>query len=564
MISFPHYPKRRSISLDGIWDFSWFGDLPMKKLNPATMNFTGTAVIPGVFDASGPYCGTRGVGVYRKKIILPFPGGTSCRLDIGALGLRGKAWWDGKILGDIGIPYSRASFELIVEKEGHNELIIAVDNRFDPVLSPLFPPFSDFYAYGGIYRNISVSELPALRINRTTVTTLDLKSGLVNLKISFEGNVPTSIPLAITVDEGSPEKLVCRSKNGIVEIERCVPRAKPWSPENPELHTVKIEIDGDCIIERFGLRIIQTKNGKILLNGKPIRLMGVNRHESHPQFGPTQPLQLILDDLLMIKELGCNFIRAVHYPQTPEFLDLCDQLGLMVWEESLAWGLGENELLSKNAFGQLMGQTRQMVREGINHPSIIIWAFLNECASDLNKTEQVYAKLAKMIRSEDPTRLVSYASNRADRDRCFKYCDVVSCNLYPGWCCPTDWTKNSVSTIRPFVRQIADGLSKRKDIKGKPMLLSEIGACGLYGCRDRIRAQWSEEFQSDYMSEACRTALSDPRWSGVTLWQFCDSRSYVNIGEVRCKPRGFNCAGLVDEYRRPKLAYAAIQEIFKQ
>ena len=478
--------------------------------------------------------------------------------------MRGKAWWDGREIGTVHLPYSRTRFDLKSDAGCEHQLVIAVDNRFDALLSPLLPPFSDFYAYGGIYRSVAITELPAFRIERVFVTTADLKSRLVKMKLFFEGNVPESVHAEISFDDAASEKVLCRPEGGVAEIERNVPHARPWTPEHPELHVVKVKTEEDQIVERFGLRTIRAKDGKILLNGKPIRLKGVNRHEAHPQFGPAQPLQLIIDDLMMIKELGCNYVRAVHYPQDPEFLDACDQMGFLVWEESLAWGLGEKELLSPNARGQLMQQTRQMVREGINHPSIIIWAFLNECASDLKVTEHLYEGLSKMIRSEDTSRLVSYASNRADHDRCFKYCDVVSCNLYPGWCGPTEFTRKSVSMIMPCVKGIIDGLCKRRDISDKPKLVAEIGACALYGCRDRGRAQWSEEFQSDYMTEACRTVLSDKRWSGVTLWQFCDTRSYVGYGEVRCKPRGFNCAGLVDEYRRPKLAFDSIKELFRK
>jgi beta-glucuronidase len=272
---------------------------------------------------------------------------------------------------------------------------------------------------------------------------------------------------------------------------------------------------------------------------------------------------LLVDDLTTIKDLGCNFIRAVHYPQAPEFLDLCDQLGLLVWEESLGWQIGEAELLSPTTTAHLAMQTRQMIRDGINHPSIIIWAFLNECPSDSMKVEHAYAELASLVRSEDPSRLVSYASNQGEKDRCFSHVDVVSLNLYPGWFEPRSWTAPTVSMIAPHVDRIA-GLATRPDVAGKPMLVSEIGACALYGCRDRAKAQWSEEFQADYMEEACRAVLADARWAGVVLWQFCDTRSYVGVGDVRGKPRGFNNAGLLDEYRRPKLAAARVEAAFRE
>ena len=92
--------------------------------------------------------------------------------------------------------------------------------------------------------------------------------------------------------------------------------------------------------------------------------------------------------------------------------------------------------------------------------------------------------------------------------------------------------------------------------------MTEIGACGISGAHDAGRAQWTEEFQADFFAEACRVVLGNPRFAGIALWQMFDTRSYVNAGAVRTKPFGLNLAGLLDAYRRPKQAYAAVREIF--
>ncbi|MBR3707952.1 MAG: beta-galactosidase, partial [Lentisphaeria bacterium] len=97
---------------------------------------------------------------------------------------------------------------------------------------------------------------------------------------------------------------------------------------------------------------------------------------------------------------------------------------------------------------------------------------------------------------------------------------------------------------------------------GKPIFISEIGACGLYGIHDDDYAQWSEEFQTDFMRTAAEVICEDGRFCGYTLWQFCDTRSYQR-GYIRTKPRGFNCAGIVDEYRRKKLVYKALADFIK-
>ena len=95
------------------------------------------------------------------------------------------------------------------------------------------------------------------------------------------------------------------------------------------------------------------------------------------------------------------------------------------------------------------------------------------------------------------------------------------------------------------------------------MILSEIGCCGIYGYRDRVKARWSEEYQADHMVESCRCVFEHPLYSGLSLWQFHDSRTFAN-GEIRCKRRGFNNAGVLDEYRRPKLAFDALKKFFHE
>lgn len=563
MDHYPHHPLRHSQVLDGTWDFAWLGDAAFDAVDPG-QPCPEAAAVPGTFDAGSRRHGARGVGLYRRTVRFPTAAGERLRLHLDGLGLRARVWWDGVAVGGCDLPYSGHAIDLVASGPGLHQLAIAVDNRFDARRSPLFPPYSDFYAYGGIYRSVRLEALPALALARVRVTTCDLAAARVRLELRLEGAVPAELPLDLAFDDGAVEQVTVRPQGGVAVLERTVPGARPWSPDHPELHTVRVTAGGDEIIERFGLRTVATRGDAILLNGESIRLVGVNRHEAHPQFGPVQPRALILDDLHLIKELGGNFVRAVHYPQDPAFLDLCDRLGLLVWEESLGWQIQAPALAETTCAGQVLEQTRRMVAQGINHPSVILWGFLNESASHDAVAEPLYARLAAAVRAEDPSRLVSFASCFPDTDRCFAHADVVAVNTYPGWFDPrAGWDGTAVAEIRPHLARLATLLRTRPGVGGKPLLVSEIGACALYGCHDRARAQWSEEFQADYMAAACRGVLDDPRWAGLALWQFGDSRSYVGAGDVRGKPRGYNCAGLVDEFRRPKLAFDAVKEALR-
>lgn len=179
------------------------------------------------------------------------------------------------------------------------------------------------------------------------------------------------------------------------------------------------------------------------------------------------------------------------------------------------------------------------------------------------------------LRDADSSRLISYASNRFEKDLCFDLADIISINPYPGWIggrAPVDeadkikiWATPSLSRIRPEFDRLAEYFSTHPQYAQKPLLVSESGACGIYGIRDRARSQWSEEFQQDYFDEAIRAVLDNPRYLGTTLWQMIDCRSFANVGpEIRTKPRGYNNAGLLDEYRRPKLAFDTVKSLYER
>lgn len=170
--------------------------------------------------------------------------------------------------------------------------------------------------------------------------------------------------------------------------------------------------------------------------------------------------------------------------------------------------------------------------------------------------------MVNLLHAEDPSRLASFASCRLEEDLCVQFADVVSFNIYPGWM-SNDWEHTKqLFEIEPRVNELGK-FANRPDLKDKPLILSEIGCCGIYGYRDRVKARWSEEYQADHMTESCRAVFANPRYSGLSLWQFYDSRTFAN-GVIRTKGRGFNNAGIMDEYRRPKLAFDALKKFFHE
>ena len=558
---YPHYPEREVRNLDGFWQFAFLEtDVPLSRLLPCDLTFKDWSPVPGCWDAGPRFAGKRGIGAYRRPVAAA--SFSRLKLKIGGLGLRARIFWDNREIGVDSLPFSQVEYDFDAGPGSLHELAVLTDNRFLP--DSLFLPYYDFYAYGGIYRSVELQKLPDMDfyLDRVAVTTLNRNTGLVRLSGSLVGNAPEHCRVEVAFDGNGVKIFDVTVSDNRFRIETLVPSARLWSCETPHLHLLRLRIGGDVIEERFGIRTIVARQGKILLNGRPIRLRGINRHDSHPQFGYAMPPALLLEDLQFLHDLNCNFIRGCHYPQSQLFLDLCDQSGFLVWEESLAWGNRES-LMKTEEFQRLqLEQTARMVKNSCNHPSVIIWGCMNEGEDRNSAARDFYGKLIQEIRSADDGRMVTFASTIPEQGCCYHLPDLISINAYPGWYETSDWTEiHPLHRISPCLSKIEDFFST-PEYKDKPLIISEIGAGAVFGCHDRLKAHWSEEYQADYLAEACRCVLGSKRICGMAVWHFADCRTYAAAGGVLKRPRGFNNKGILDEYRRPKLAYDTIKRLY--
>ena len=554
MNAYPLYPRRERTDLDGIWDFHFIPGESAPALgdfSPDGVVYDDVETVPGVFDATQPRAGLRGLGVYRRTFTLAREG--RHLFTCGGFLLAARVFVDGVEIGRTDQPYMAVRFPFAASA-GTHEVVVVCDNRF--AATPMWLPNYDFYAFGGICRHADVMDLPEGAIRRAAVATLSL-DGSVRVDVTFEDPAPSDgeVSLAVAFDGGQPRACKARVAGGRASLRLKVPNPTPWSPESPALHTVTVATSGDAVTERFGLRTVEARDGRILLNGAPVKLMGYNRHESDPDIGPALGPQQHLQDLRLLREMHCNFIRGCHYPQNQGFLDLCDQMGLFVWEEALGWGNQGPQLGDRVFFDHQVEAVRAMVRESINHPSVILWGFLNEGASDAPTARPLYRKLADTIREEDSTRLVTYASNRYERDVCFEFVDVMSINAYPAWY-GTGCEKPREFDLIPKCFDRFEKLANQPEYSHMPLIMSEIGAAALYGCHDRVGSEWSEEYQEALIGIVVDETLKRNRYSGLALWQFCDARTYVSS---IYRPRGFNNKGTLDEFRRPKMAFHTVK-----
>lgn len=559
MIAYPLFDLRRVHRLDGLWDIAWLGEVDPETVEPAAVVWQDRMTVPGVFDSCPDYVKKRGCFALRT-VVETEEVQQRGRLRFGGLGLWARVFVDGQALGICQTPYAPWTVEVPPAESCRREVILIIDNRFDEKRVPLFDPFFDFFGYGGVYRTIQWHELSALAIDRVSVTPLDLK-GKVEVAIRLDGESPEKLNFSLTFDENDPHQHKnVPVENGVARVTVRVPEAKLWSPASPHLHVLRVAIKEDAIIERFGLRLVATKGHEILLNGKPLKLLGYNRHEAHPQYGPALPPQQLLQDLQLLRQMGCNFVRGSHYPQDQRFLDLCDEMGFLVWEEGLGWGTPVRHLINP-VFNDLQEvQTRAMIRTSINHPSVIIWGFLNECESHTPESEAPIARLAGVIREEDSSRLVTFASNHPFEERNYEQVDVIAINQYPGWYAADRMAERPLGEIEELIDRLLAHFDKVGQ-GNKPFIISEMGAGAIYGWRDPLEAHWSEEYQAAYLDILTRRVVGDKRINGVAIWQFCDGRTYANSCALG-RPRAFNNKGSFDEYRRAKMAVGAVRRNF--
>lgn len=525
-------------NLDGVWQCGFTRDA--EKVPYVDHAYA----VPGCVDAEPGCFGRCGYASYKRTVVIGGP----VVLTLTA-GLHSTIYWDGCKIGHSDLGWTREEYRFDAGEEGPHELLVVCDNiTSDKDLSELVWPNADFYVFAGIYDSVQIRRVISGEVTRVAVFPLSEITGEVRVKVEWEGVAPEQ--LFVSFDHAAPQAMPCTA-----EFTTKVPQFKVWSLEQPNMHSLTI----NGLTVRFGIRTVRCEGRHILLNGKSIKLIGYNRHDTHPQFGAAVPNAIVANDLLMIKRQGCNFLRGCHYPQREFILDMADELGLLVWDEGLSWGCSEEQVADPVFCDRNIEQVRKMVHRSINHPSVIMWGFLNEGAMHVEPAVDLVRRLNEACKEEDPTRLTVYASKTGTGDICHEYADVCSLNMYPGWYGDTQ-EPDAWEDICVFLRMFPEFF---KDLN-KPYLIGESGVAAIYGDHDGPEVRWSEEYQAAYVMNVLNEVLTHDEYVGLAIWQFCDARSYVWNPKHTQRPRGFNNKGVVNEYRQPKAAWNAVTERLKQ
>jgi len=547
--------QMQTMDLNGSWEFAFAEGKTLETAGGPDFTATDSMSVPGCYDMLPKWLCKRGTGLYRRTFTLAEPV-QNAWIVVDGMGLRAKFAVDGKPAGDVQpFPWARLEIPTGPLAAGTHTIFAALDNVLDWSTQKLALPYYDFYLYGGFYHGVSLS----FDNRRLFVRTRDYRTGMVEIEaVDFARG---DFDATLVFDGKNEVAATFRNFRATVRV----PDFKLWSPRAPNLHTVALkdrETRTTRHETRFGIREIKAEKKRLWLNGEILFLKGANRHEAHPQFGAATPEALMVQDIQLLKSLNGNFFRGCHYQQSQRFLDYCDEMGVLVWEESLGWGNNAKQMADPDYFRLQVEQTRAMVRASFNHPSVIIFAFQNENASQTKEGKKMNDALIEAIKAEDSGRLVTFACNHNGDDISNANTDIVSFNTYPGWIGTDAGTfDNQKRLIDKAVTTII--ARYRKLYPEKPIIVSEMGTAAIYGHHDPAAGQGTEEFQLYYNKDVLDRIFADPEMAGLTFWHFADARTYHRGGStIRSKLLAENLAGIYDGYRRAKVVTTAIKEGF--
>ncbi|HZL43232.1 MAG TPA: glycoside hydrolase family 2 TIM barrel-domain containing protein [Verrucomicrobiae bacterium] len=349
-------------------------------------------------------------GADNKEILLRFEGAMNVA----------DVWVNGNLAGHfLGgyLPYVTDISRLIAPGET-NVIAVRLDNRDNPITGPKPLTTLDFNLYGGLYRTASLVVKDKLHITDPIFADTVAGGGVfvtfpsvssneatvqVRTQIGNSDTIPRSFILKTTLfdaagnavaSDASPDTELARGARRELVQQIKVLKPNLWSPKSPCLYQLRSELRAgretiDVTETRVGIRRIHIDKDGFWIKGERMRLRGVNRHQEYPYIGNAVPQQAQYRDALKIKQAGFDYIRLSHYPQSPAFLDACDELGLVVMNSIMGWQyFGRDPAFSETK----LRECRQLVRRDRNHPCVILWEVsLNESAMPRSFIDQAHA-----------------------------------------------------------------------------------------------------------------------------------------------------------------------------
>lgn len=435
-------------------------------------------------------------------------------------------------------------------RAGENVLALAVDSRWSqvpPEGSPKGPSSVDYLELGGIHRSARLEAVPQLFLNDVFAKPVRVLESdrRVEVTCSVDAAAAMNKPCAVEVELREGDRVVARARRdvsvakvGVSEVALTLTglgAIKLWDVDSPNLYQVvtTLIVDGQRLHDhavRIGFREAKFTVDGFFLNGRRLRLFGLNRHEVYPYVGYAMPARVMRRDAeILRRDFHCNIVRCSHYPQSPAFLDACDELGLMVWEETPGWQfIGEGEWRRL-----VVRDVREMILRDRNRPSVVIWGTrINESSNEI----ELYRETRAVAKALDDSRPTSGSMTPTSRK---------------------NWQKEWAQDVFAFddYHANADGtVGIDAPLPGVPYFLAETVGQFNYINRKYFTSKYRragdialQQAQAIYHAQAHSKAATHPRMGGVIAWCAFDYSSLVNPYNV------LKCPGVADSFRIPKL-----------
>jgi beta-galactosidase len=582
-------------SLNGTWQFILENETSPLSLNellkPGFKNANWEPIeVPGNWEMQGyPDLGYGGgvidkTGWYKYEFSIPEHWGkTNRQVEIVFEGVASgyDLWVNGQHVGGFESAYNRSYHNIAgeINPDGKNELLVKVYNHhahsaFDQ---------SDSWSFCGIFRDVYLCATPVVHFDEYRITTklkeendaivdiaIDIYSfyedflPLEDLKVEAELNYGNETIISEIKQVAWPGNDINKQNKAMrmmpdnVGFSFTVKNAELWNAETPNLYQLSLKLyQGNNLLQtaqkNIGIREISIENGQLLLNGKPVKLRGINRHEMHPEKGRALTRENWIKDLELIQAANINTIRTSHYPPHPKFIELCDQYGMYVIDE-VPNGYGDYLLRQPQSLGIMLERVQNTIDRDRNSPSVIMWTIGNE-----NPTSRYLIKAGEFAKMLDPSRPIGYAGNNFGTRLYGIPADVdVFCKHYPD-------------------SRLVEEIENSDAING-PVIFTEYNHA-LDNALDELEYRWNIIQNSKKIAGGCiwdwvdqevmrvvpkGERVYDPRKEIET---YNDQRNYrvnrwINDSTILDTHGADGNDGIVDGYRNPSPSYFEVKKVY--
>ncbi|XP_031559949.1 beta-glucuronidase-like [Actinia tenebrosa] len=457
-----------------------------------------------------------------------------------------------------------------------NRITAAINNTLTPTTLPPgtieyptgdgYPPgyfvqkyTFDFFNYAGIHRPVKLYTTPVVYLSDITITTsFEGQTGKVDF-VSVVGAISTVPRDDISMEYQLLDKegfvVASTGGKGLFEGQLTVNNPILWWPigmsnQTAYMYTLKVstvsssKMLADVYRIPVGIRTVKVQGTKFLINNKPFYFKGFGKHEDADIRGKGLDYAIITKDFNLMKWMGGNSFRTSHYPYAEEIMDMADQQGIVVIDESP--GVGINlENYNPESLKHHLEVMEELVRRDKNRPAVVMWSVANEPRADKPEAAAYFKPVFETTRQLDPTRPVTFVTHyKAWNDQVCQFVDVIMCNRYYAW-------YHDYGQTQLISRQLEKELTDWYNKFNKPVIQAEYGADTVAGLHMDPSVMFTEEYQVETLQQyfPVYDKLRKDFFIGEMIWNFADFLTTQGITRVVG-----NKKGILTRERQPKAA----------